>query len=173
VYLSDCKPRFCSRYSAQPRARFPTASTLPLDLTKTCIRYVVESFLPGEKKNDHSPLSADHWHVAVSISIKTAALPTFSSFNAATREQHQPKSCNRMYKNVGRDSSVGIATRYGLDGRGIKSRCEWVFPHPTRPAQGPTQPPVQWVPGLSRGYNGRGVGKTTHSSSSAEVKERV
>jgi hypothetical protein len=36
-------------------------------------------------------------------------------------------------------SSVGIATDYGLDGPGIESR--W----------GPTQPPVQWIPGLSRG----------------------
>jgi hypothetical protein len=48
---------------------------------------------------------------------------------------------------VGRDSSVGIATRYGLDDPGIESR--WGgrdFPHPPRPAPGPTQPPVQWVP---------------------------
>jgi hypothetical protein len=27
---------------------------------------------------------------------------------------------------------------------------------------GPTQPPVQWVPGLSREYSGRGVVRTTH-----------
>jgi hypothetical protein len=27
------------------------------------------------------------------------------------------------YKPVGRDSSVGIATHYGLDGPGIESRC--------------------------------------------------
>ena len=51
----------------------------------------------------------------------------------------------------GRDSSVGIATRYGLDGPGIESRWKQDFPHPSRPALGLTQPPVQWVPGLSRG----------------------
>jgi hypothetical protein len=49
---------------------------------------------------------------------------------------------------VGRDSSVGIATRYGLDGPGIESRWGRDFPKPFRPALGPTQPPVQWVPGL-------------------------
>ena len=51
----------------------------------------------------------------------------------------------------GRDSSVGIATRYGLDGPGIESQWRRDFPHPSRPVLGPTQPPVQWVPGLSRG----------------------
>ena len=52
---------------------------------------------------------------------------------------------------VGRDSSVGIATRYGLFDSGIESRWGRDFPHPSRTAQGTTQPPVQWVPGLSRG----------------------
>ena len=52
---------------------------------------------------------------------------------------------------VGRDSSVGIATRYGLDGPGIESRRGRDFPHLSRPALGPTQPPILWVPGLSRG----------------------
>ena len=50
----------------------------------------------------------------------------------------------------GQDSSVGIATRYRLDGPGIKSRWERDFPHPSRLALGPTQSPLQWVPGLSR-----------------------
>ena len=66
-------------------------------------------------------------------------------------------------------SSVGIATRYGLDGPGIESRWGRYFQHPSRPALGPTQPPVQWVPGLSWGESGRGVVLTTHPHISAEV----
>ena len=43
----------------------------------------------------------------------------------------------------GRDSSVGIATRYGLDGPGIESRWRGEIFR----TLGPTQPPIQWVPG--------------------------
>jgi hypothetical protein len=47
--------------------------------------------------------------------------------------------------------SAGIATGYGLDGPGIESRWGRDFPHLSRPALGPTQLPIQGIPGLSRG----------------------
>ena len=50
-----------------------------------------------------------------------------------------------------RDSSVGIITRYGLDGPGIESRWVGEFPHPSRPALWPTQPPIQRVRRQCRG----------------------
>jgi hypothetical protein len=74
---------------------------------------------------------------------------------------------------VGRDSLVGTATGYGLDGPGIESRWGRDFPHPSRPVLGPTQPPIQWVPGLSRGVKRLGRGVDHRPPSSAEVKERV
>ena len=55
------------------------------------------------------------------------------------------------FTNVCQDSSVGIATRYGLDGPGIESRWGRDFPHLFRPTLGPIQPPIQRVPGLSQG----------------------
>jgi len=50
--------------------------------------------------------------------------------------------------NVGRDSSVGIATRYGLNGPGIEFRSGRDIWHPSRTALGPTHRPVNWAPAL-------------------------
>jgi len=50
----------------------------------------------------------------------------------------------------GPGSSVGIATDNGLDGPGSNAGGDEIF-RPSRPALGPTQLPVKWVPGVSRG----------------------
>jgi hypothetical protein len=79
---------------------------------------------------------------------------------------------------VGRNSSVGIATplRAGRSGDRIPvggGGGGRDFPHTSRPALGPTQPPIQWVPGLSWVVKLPGRGADHPSPSSAEVKERV
>ena len=66
-------------------------------------------------------------------------------------------------------SVVGIATGCGLDGPGIEFRWWRDFPHLSRPALGPTQPPVQWVPGLSRGKERSGRDADPSPPSSAMV----
>ena len=70
-------------------------------------------------------------------------------------------------------SVVGIATGYGLDGPGIESRWRQDFPHTSRPELGPTQPAIQWVPGLSQGLKRPGRGVHHPLPSIAEVKEIV
>jgi hypothetical protein len=79
----------------------------------------------------------------------------------------------RMILNAGRDNSVGIETRYGLNGPGIESQWRRYFPHPSRPAPGPTQYPVQWVPGhFLRGQSGRGVALTTQPNLEPRLKKQ-
>ena len=74
---------------------------------------------------------------------------------------------------MGRDSSVGIATGYVLDGPEIESQWGRDFTHPSSPALGLTQPAIQWVPGPSPEVKRAMRGVDHPSPSSAEVKERV
>jgi len=61
---------------------------------------------------------------------------------------HDMEKNKSLYRNtVGRDIAVGTATRHGMDGPGIESRWRQDFLYPSRPALGPTHPPIQWVPG--------------------------
>ena len=83
----------------------------------------------------------------------------FKHFQCATPRLSGPRSV------------FGVATGYGLDGLGIESRWGRDFPHLSRPALGPTQPPVQWVPGLSRGKKRPGRDADPSPPSSAVVKK--
>jgi hypothetical protein len=62
-----------------------------------------------------------------------------------------------QYYNRGSGRVVTIATDYGLEGPGIESRWLRDFPRLSRPALVPTQPSVQWVPGLSLGLKSAGA----------------
>jgi len=71
---------------------------------------------------------------------------------------------------VGRDSAVGTATRYGLDGPGIESRWGRDFLHPSRLALGPTYTTgTGSFPGVKR----LEPDADHPPQSSTEVKERV
>ena len=62
-------------------------------------------------------------------------------------------TCHLVYYMLsigGPGSSVRIATEYGLDGLGSNPSGDQIY-RPSRPALGPTQSPVKWVLGLSRG----------------------
>jgi hypothetical protein len=95
-----------------------------------------------------------------------------------TRAMTQSQRNNQHYMiTVGRNSSVGTATHYGLDSPAIEYRGGGArdFPHPSRPVLRPIRPPVQWIPGLSRGVKRPGYGVKTPPppKRSAEAKERV
>jgi hypothetical protein len=107
-------------------------------------------------------LDAVHWYIPWSGSLCTFSSSNVPFGNMCCRRfsgRRRPSGSKdpmaewlntftrNIQESVGRDSSVGIATRYELDGPGIESRWGRNIPHPSRPALGPTQPPVSryWV----------------------------
>ena len=73
-----------------------------------------------------------------------------------------------MENKCGSGSLVGITTDYGP---GSNPGGDEIF-RPSRPALGPTQIPVKWVPGLSRGKVRPGRAADHSPPSSAAVMEQ-
>jgi len=65
-------------------------------------------------------------------------------------------SSNRNFK-AGRNSSVGVATRYSWTVRGSNACGGRYFLHPTRLALGPTHLSIQWIPGFFPGGKAAGA----------------
>ena len=98
-------------------------------IQKTCLSLQSKVFFPR------------HDHVGILLDLESLVQEFFTSTSVSR----------------GRDSSVGTVTCYGLDGPGVESRWGRDFPHPSRQALGPNQPPVQWVSVLSWGQSGRSM----------------
>ena len=93
------------------------------------------------------PLKTLSMHV-VSCILCIMGRAYYIKLNTGKLEQNLIKRNYNSRRRPG--SSVFIATDYGLDSPGIEPRWGKIF-RLSRPALGPTQPPVQLVPGLSRG----------------------
>ena len=110
----------------------------------------------GSKSAKCRNLARRQCHLVLPVHCRQETLPTIVRFTLSFLPQnfklliHNSIIYSSMFSQCGPGSSVGIAIELGAGQSGIESRWGRDFPHLSRPALWPTQPPLQWVPGLSR-----------------------
>ena len=107
-----------------------------------------------------------HFCIALHLVLLTV-INTYSQHREFENGQHlntKTRVPQYMRQFVGRDS---------VDGPGIESRWGRDFPHPSKSALGPTQPPTQCVPCLCLRVKRPAAWRWPSTQSNAEVKERV
>jgi hypothetical protein len=117
------------------------------------IKLLTQNFIPPSPPPGPQIAAAGCWNETATIFVNKTKLFRQTNPTAICPRTAAVKRIEYLcmsYVSTGRDSSVSTATRYGLEGPGIESRWGRYFPHLSRPVLGPTQPPVKWVPGLSR-----------------------
>ena len=115
--------------------------------------------------------------------LKIKIIPTFSKDFGRVFPITYPKNIadnkikflfqNLLKLTVTRDSLVGLATNYGLDGPGIETRCGLDCSHLTVTSLGHNEPPIQWVLNHLRGVKRTKRGVNHPPPSSTQVEEKV
>ena len=103
----------------------------------------------GVTLTPHPLLVLWSWKVRGMTSLSLWAVRPVQSLSACTRLDFTFTVYH--LRGVGQDSSVGIATRYGMDGPGIESQWGRVFPRPPYWSWDKSKFLQNFVAGLSRG----------------------